>query len=429
MASGFEGLRGGLCLLALAACSSRQSAPPEAPPAAPEAPPAATPEPAAPPKVPVTDEELAAFARASNAFAFDVYGAAPAGNLVFSPASLSLALTMTWAGARGETADEMARVLRLEGDDGARHAAAGRILASFNAGDALRVVNRLYGEQAFGFDPAFLTLLRESYGAPFSPVDFAGDAETQRARINGDVADFTRQRIPELLPAGSLDGLTRLVLVNAITFLASWEHEFDPAETRPEPFLVNGTGPAAPAPLMRQTRSLRYAETGGAQVVELPYGDGAHSMVLVVPREPNGLPAIEGTLGETFAARRTPRPVRLTMPRWTFEGARLPLLEVLPALGMRRVFDADAADLTGMAPAHAGGETLYVKRAFHEAFVKVDEEGTEAAAATAVVVASRSAARPVPPVTVRADHPFAFAIVHRVSGTILFLGRVANPAP
>ncbi|MEO0324835.1 MAG: serpin family protein, partial [Myxococcota bacterium] len=389
MRSAFEALRAAF-FVALLACSSRQNAPPESPPVnevgevseAPESPLATPPalepgpSPSAPePEVAVSDDELAAFARASNAFALDVYGAAPAGNLVFSPASLSLALTMTWAGARGDTAREMARVLHLEGEDAARHVAAGRILASFNGGEALRVVNRLYGERGFGFDAAYLELLRESYRAPFAPVDFAGSAEAQRVRINGDVAEFTRQRIPELLPPGSLDELTRLVLVNAVYFLATWEHEFDPAETRPEPFFVDGAAPGVPVSVMRQTRPFRYAEVEGAQVVELAYGDGAHSMVLVVPRERAGLAQVEGRLAEAFAARRFPRPVDLALPRWTFEGARLPLLEVLPALGMRKVFDRMAADLTGMAPASRGGDQLYVQSAFHEAFVKVDEEG------------------------------------------------------
>ncbi len=431
MRSGFDRRR--LALAAcLAACSARSSGPPaspepeadpEPPPAPPEPEVSAAPSPAAAPPA----AELGAFARASNAFAMDVYGAAPAGNLVFSPASLSLAFTMTWAGARGDTAAEMARVLHLEGDAAARHASAGRILTSFNAGETLRVVNTLYGEQSFGFDPAFLTLLRDSYRAPFVPVSFQGDPEAQRVRINGDVADFTQERIPELLPEGSLDALTRLVLVNAVYFLASWQHEFDPAATRDAPFFADGAAAGVPLPLMRQTRSFGYAETAGAQVVELPYAGGEHGMVLVVPRARDGLENVESELADAMATRRMPRPVDLTMPRWTFEGARLPLVRLMPALGMRQVFDPLAADLTGMAPGERGGELLYVKSAFHEAFVKVDEEGTEAAAATAVVVASRGAARPVPPVVVRADRPFAFAIVHRASGTILFLGRVLDP--
>jgi serpin B len=386
-----------------------------------------------------TPAQLGAFARASNAFAVDMYekarGEAGEGNLVFSPASIELAFGMTWAGARGATADEMRRVLHLEGDADALHEAASRILASWNdpARETyeLRVVNRLFGERTYTFEQPFLDLTATRYGAPFEPVDFIDAAEAQRVAINGWVEQQTNERIDELLPPDSLNGLTRLVLVNAVYFLGQWVHAFQESATRDD-FFYAPAGARPTVRIMTQTHEHGYAEVGNVQVLEMPYRGEDLAMTIVLPRDREGLAAVEGalstaTIGRWVSALRVRR-VEIHLPRFEIRDSRLPLTTMMPEMGMRLAFDRTRADFTGMANPPNPDEQLYITDAFHEAFVKVDEQGTEAAAATAVVMGLRGGPAPAPDHPIfRADHPFLFMIRDVRSGTILFMGRVTRP--
>ncbi len=385
-----------------------------------------------------TPAQLGAFASATNAFAIDLYAKAREreGNLAFSPASIELALGMTWAGARGPTADEMRRVLHIEGEADALHESASRILASWNDASRdtyeLRVVNRLFGEATYTFEQPYLDLVSTRYGAPLSRVDFRNAYEAQRGLINEWVEHQTNERIHELLPAGSLNDLTRLVLVNAVYFLGQWVTEFPESATRDDFFHVQGGG-RAPVRMMQLTHEHRYAEVGDAQVLQMPYRGGDLGMMLVLPRETGGLSALEASLDASTLAgwvrALREQDVEVHLPRFTIENAALPLTEMLPAMGMGLAFDPAHADFTGMARPASSDELLYISAVFHQAFVKVDERGTEATAATAVVMASRGRAAPPPTelAVFRADHPFLFLIRDLRSGAVLFMGRVTNP--
>jgi serpin B len=387
--------------------------------------------------VPADPAAMAALAEASNAFGFDLYQqvAGQSGNVVLSPMSISLAFAMTYAGARGDTAAEMRRVLRFSAEDDALHASAGKLLAAWNGpapeGAELRVVNRLYGERAYTFVPAFLELTRDTYRAPLEASDFRGAPDAERERINAWVSEQTRERIEDLLPQGSVDALTRLVLVNAIYFLGQWADPFDPDDTADETFHP-ARGKPRPVPMMRQTAFHQYAEVDGLQVLEMRYGDDDLAMTLVLPRAGAKLGAVERRLTAARVARwvnaMDPRRVRVLLPRFEIRDAEIDLGSVLPGMGMRLAFDVERADFSGMARPSDPDEELYISGAFHKAFIKVDEEGTEAAAATAVIMGARGGPPPEPP-EFRADRPFLFMIRHVPSGAILFLGRVHDPAP
>jgi serpin B len=412
-------------------------APGEAAPAEP----AATGEPPAAPPVDAQPTDLEAFAASTFAFAADVHGklrAAP-GNLVWSPASLAAALTMTWAGAQGDTAEEMAAALHLTGDPGAAHRAAGATLRLWatapEGGVELTVANRLFGQRGYAFEGAFLGLLRDTYAAPLEEVDFRADPPGARQRINAWVSERTQRRIPELLPQRAVDPLTRLVLANAVYFRGAWRTRFDEHDTDPRPFAAPGAGDPVSVPTMALRARLPYAEAPGAQVVALPYEGEQLWMVLVVPRDTDGLARLEPTLDATRLRGLLQIPPRtagvaLWLPRFRVApAASVALRPVLAGLGMRAAFDPGRADLRGMARPAAPAERLHVHDVYHQARIEVTEQGTVAAAASGVVVRARGAAAPEPRVEeVHADRPFLFALVdRRVGGAPLFLGRVVNP--
>ncbi len=384
-----------------------------------------------------TGEQLEGFASSSNAFAFDLYEKVRGedGNLAYSPASISLAFAMTYAGARGETATQMKDVLRLPDDAAAVHDSASRILAQWNDPERetyeLRVVNRLFGEESYTFVPDFVALTRDRYRAPFEGVSFISDPDAQRQHINGWVMEQTNDRIEDLLPEGSIDDQTRLVLVNAIYFLGKWVHAFDPEATSDETFYVNGRA-ATDVPLMQQTGTFAYGETDDVQVLEMPYVGDELSMTIVLPKERRGLSSIEESLSQenldSWLGATSEQRTRVFIPRFELEDARIPLKDALISMGMEIPFDRHRADFTAMAAPPNPADELYIADCFHEAFVKVDEEGTEAAAATAVVMATPEAAPPQEPAVFRADHPFLFFIRDRQSGAILFVGRMNDPS-
>jgi serpin B len=384
--------------------------------------------PSAPPAPP--SHAAQAPAAADGSFALRLYGqlAQTPGNLVYSPASVQVAFTMAWAGARGETATEMAQVLGISGPPDAAIQAAGDQLRAWNTpGEAtLAVANRLFAARTLHLDPAFVSLCAESLAAPLEQLDFAGDPAGSRLHINQWVSDQTHQRIEELLAPRHITAGTDLVLVNAIYLKAAWAQPFRPQATQPAPF-ASPSGPRE-VPMMRQTGSFRLGRMGNAAtLIELPYAGGALSMVIVLPDAADGLPAAEQGLDaavlEAALAEATPQRVDLRLPRFRIEPATpVSLRTHLEALGMRRAWQGGQADFSGMTGPGTGGAPI--SEAVHKAFIEVNEQGTEAAAATALVMRkSRSA----PGTPFHADHPFLFFIRDTRTGALLFLGRLTDP--
>ena len=387
------------------------------------------------PAAQIVPGDPSALAEASNALAFDLYKTqmGAEGNLAFSPASISLAFAMTYAGASGDTASQMQTVLHLPADE-VLHSSAASLLASWNSGATdykLSVVNRLFGEASYKFEEPFLEVTKNTYQAPLETLDFKSNAEAQRVHINKWVLDQTEQRIADLLPKGSITGRTRLVLTNAVYFLGTWASTFDKAATKSEPFYVNGSKKAK-VPTMHQTARFAFAKVDGATLLRMPYKGDDLAMTIVLPTAKNGLASIEKTLdAETYKqwAQQLSggsQKVSVALPSFKIADTELDLKDALNKLGMTLPFDARAADFTKMANPEKDGDKLYISGAFHKAFVEVDESGTEAAAATAVVMATRGGA-PAPPMAFVADHPFLFTIEDTKSGAILFVGRVVDP--
>lgn len=353
-------------------------------------------------------------------------------NLVVSPTSIALALAMARAGARGQTAAEMDAVLRDLGTD--EHAAWVAALDSLlnartgsfpdESGQAqdvtLRIVNAPFAQRGFALETAYLQALGDRFGAGLRLVDYVTAAETARQAINGWVAGQTEQRIKELLAQGDVDAMTRLVLVNAIYLKAAWQTPFDEGATAPAPFTrLDGT--TVDVPLMHMAAQLPYATGTGWQAVELPYVGGKLSMLVIVSDD---LAAFEKTLDGAALAGivrgRMAREVILALPKFGTE-SRVALGPVLAALGMPTAF-TDAADFTGISKE----APLQISAVIHQANIDVDEKGTEAAAATAVVM--RATGMPAEPVTLTVDHPFLFALRDLETGAVVFLGRIADPS-
>jgi len=374
-------------------------------------------------------KEAVQVAEGCNRFAFDLYARLKdgEGNLFLSPYSISTALAMTYAGARGETARQMAKTLRLPASGEAVHGAYGSLQGGLNAageGGAFELVvaNRLWGQKGFEFLPDFLALVEKNYGAGLEQVDFARATEEARKTINAWVEKQTRDKIKDLLKPGILDAMTRLVLTNAIYFKGKWAEEFDKKLTQDEDFFLTPEKKVA-APLMHQTKHFGYFDGGDFQALELAYQGDRLSMVVLLPKAKDGLAALEARLSADKVAewigKLRRREVQVALPRFKTT-AEFSLAEVLVAMGMRDAFGG-AADFSGM----TGAKDLFISAVVHKAFVDVNEEGTEAAAATAV--AMRLTAMPEPPPVFRADHPFLFLIRDTRTGAILFLGRILDP--
>ena len=380
-------------------------------------------------------------AAGNNAFAAAAYALLAAqedGNLVYSPASIRLALAMTYAGAKGQTAAEMAEVLRFDLQGEALHAAfnaldqelASRNLAAYTLQDGverkvqLSIANSLWGQQGFEFTPAFLDTLAANYGAGMRVVDFVAATEAARAAINDWVADETNDRITDLIPEGVLSEMTRLVLTNAVYLDATWSSIFQKDATFDAPFsLLDGSAGDRCPPCTRSPPS-RYAVGDGWQAVELPYVGEHLAMVFLVP-DAGRFAEVEGLLGagllDEVVAGLAGVEVRLALPKFEFR-FKASVATLLKAMGMPTAFEPDAADFSGMTTE----DRLYISDVIHEAFIKVDEEGTEAAAATAVIMDLTSA--PVEVIDLTIDRPFLFSLYDRETGEVLFLGRVLNPA-
>lgn len=365
-------------------------------------------------------------------FAAGLHGAlrAHAGNLFYSPASVRIAMAMAAAGARGATATELHKGLALPDGDAA-HAAIGKQLASWaamaTAGEhervILRVANRLWAQAGHTFRDEFLKILRDDYRAPLGTVDFRHDAA--RVAINKWVAEATEQKIKELL-ANPIPSDTKLVITNAVYFKAHWAEEFNEAATQKQPFFAAG-GKRLEVPLMRRVDHLALARVDGAMMAELPYGDGRLVMDIVLPNARDGLAHVEeqyakGAFDKWVHALGSTR-VDIMLPRFRTSSS-FDLASQLSAMGMARAFKFPDADFSGIDGTHE----LFIGAVVHQAFVDVDEHGTEAAAATAVMMRAGAAMQSAKPVEFRADHPFLFFIRDTQSGALLFAGRLADPS-
>ncbi|MDQ3031482.1 MAG: serpin family protein [Myxococcota bacterium] len=420
-----------LGLAALVACggSTSRSATPRA----------LTPGSLAPSEVPAADVgDEAEFARSMNALGLDVWeGLRISGggdqNMALSPASLATALAMTYGGARGETAAAMSRALHVASDPDATMAAAGALQRRWNdparTSYELAVANRLFAEREYDFREAYLDATRVSFDAEVERLDFRGDPAGARVLINEWVEARTHDRIRDLIPRGALDDTTRLVLVNAVYFHGSWLREFDPERTIDLPFFVRGGSEPTSVPTMRATGG-RYGEDEGVQLLELPYAGEELAMLIVLPRERNGLAAVEDMLDAERVARWAGRvaergDLEVQLPRFRIETEAMALGPVLRALGMEIAF-SDDADFSGIS--EPGEVPLKIGEVFHRVFVDVNEEGTEAAAATAVVMIEiESVSEPREPPRFIADHPFLFFLRDLRTGAILFAARLTTP--
>jgi len=365
----------------------------------------------------------------NNAFACELYGklAVAEGNLFFSPYSISNALAMTYGGARGNTAKEMAATLHFGGAPETFHESFGELVRRVQSEDKkrkyqLRIANRLWGQKDFGFVPEFISSSAKSYGAGLEEVDFGGATEQARQAINAWVEKQTQDKIKELLKPGILDSLTKLVLTNAIYFKAAWSEPFDSKNTKPGDFLAGGTKKVK-VPMMRQSQRTRFMDGGTFAALELPYEQHELSMIIFLPKKAEGLAALEksltaGTLAKWYA-KLSDHQVDIRMPKFKTT-AEFRLDKVLQEMGMRDAFDKDKADFTGLSSV----KELCITAVVHKAFVDVNEVGTEAAAATAVAIGLQSLP---PPATFHADHPFIYLIRDNKTGSVLFMGRMVNP--
>jgi len=366
---------------------------------------------------------------ANNRFAFDLYARLrdQGGNLFLSPFSVSTAFGMTYAGAAGQTAEEMANVFHFPLPQERLHPTFGALVKSLDRGIALggyelRLANRTWGQRGFPFRDEFVRITREDYGAELQQADFAGDAETARRTINAWVAERTKDRIRDLFPQGTIDGYTRLVLANAIYFKGLWATQFDRAKTQDALFYLSATN-AVSVPTMKREGKARIAWLSSAAMLELPYKGGDLSMLIVLPHRFDGFPELETSLTSEAlrdaiaALKETPGEIPIAIPRFRIE-SKFMLGRTLSDMGMPSAF-SDAADFSGI----DGRRDLHIAAAIHQSFVEVNEEGTEAAAATGVSVGITS----LPPMSFIANHPFLFVIHDNVTGSILFMGRVTDP--
>jgi len=380
------------------------------------------------------------FAEDNNAFALEMYGQLRQrhGNLFFSPLSIRTVLGITLAGARGETAAEMKEALCISSSDETLHVDAAEAIRQFNRvgrGDyEITVANSLWGQEGEPLQPGFVDLIARYYRGAMNLADFRRGAEAAGVTINKWVEDKTRQKILELIPSGLLDADTRLVLVNAVYFRGVWVLQFPKSATREEPFHLEGGGKVR-APLMHQQEQTGYVQAAAYQAVDLNYQGADLSMLVLLPDKKDGLLDLEARLSVRMlhdcVAKMRVRDVELFLPRFSMTWGTINLAAALRALGISLAFSPSQADFSGIngqEPPHE--ESLFLSAVLHKAFVDVNEEGTEAAAATAIAMAP-TAASPTstpPPIPIfRADHPFLFAIRERKSGAILFLGRMTDP--
>jgi serpin B len=386
----------------------------------------------------VSTNERALLVEGNSAFAFELYQALKGqeGNIFYAPYSISLALAMTYAGARGETAAQMADTLHFLLDQDRLHPTFNWLdeeLASRGEGARgtdgegfrLNIINAMWGQKDYEFLTDFLDVLAVNYGAGLRILDFTTETEASRLAINRWVSDQTGGRIQDLIPPGVINELTRFVLTDAIYFNAAWEDPFNKRMTADGPFHLLDGGQIS-VPMMKQSEYLGYTRGEGYQAVELLYDGRDLSMVILLPETGNFEAFEEGLQANKVSDIINDLQltgVALTMPRFEFDSA-FSLNDILAEMGMPDAFSLGEADFSGI----TDSSPLFIWGVVHKAFVTVDEAGTEAAAATAVSGAP-SAGPPESPLPVTIDRPFIFLIRDIKTGAILFVGRVLNPAP
>lgn len=380
----------------------------------------------------VLPTDMQALIEGGNAFGLSLYQVLRQedGNLFYSPFSISLALAMAYAGARGQTEQEMAQALGFNLPQAQLHPAFNALLLDLDrrareaADEAFQmsIANSIWGQRDYPFLQEYLDVLARNYGAGMHLVDFMGAPEEARRTINDWVSEETERRIQDLIPEGSIDTLTRLVLANAIYFKAAWSEQFVEADTRPQDFHLPD-GSVVSAPMMHQSATFRYGESQGVQAVELPYVGDQVAMLILMPQS-GDFESFESSLTpdvlQSLIASMEPRRLDLGMPKFDIRSS-FGLVPALSQLGMSTAFGADA-DFSGI----DGSHDLYISDVVHQAFVSVDEAGTEAAAATAVIIGVTSL--PVSPFELTLDRPFVFLLRDLRTGAILFVGRLVNPA-
>jgi len=402
----------------------------------------------------IAPADLAAVVKSNNDFTWAIYDqlAKAKGNLFFSPSSIHTALAMTYAGARGNTATEMHYVLVLPAElekataltmparDGHMHTIMadawpqervhktyagllGKLKPGPKASYKLHVANALWGQQGYPWLEEFLATTSDNYGAGLREVDFKTATEPARLTINKWVEEQTNEKIKDLLPQGTVKPTTRLVLTNAIYFKGDWADQFDKKLTTDAPFKLSA-GKSVQVPLMHRKGDYGYAETKKAKMLRLPYAGKDLSMLVFLPKRGFDLGPLvkvlaKADLDKAVKGLRT-QEVDVFIPRFKMT-SKFSLAETLTKMGMVDAFSDKAADFSGM----NGQKDLFISAVVHKAFVDVNEKGTEAAAATGVVVGITSV--PLKPKVFRADRPFVFMIRHDKTGAILFLGRVMNP--
>ncbi|MFH1314715.1 MAG: serpin family protein [Candidatus Eisenbacteria bacterium] len=363
----------------------------------------------------------------NSGFALDLYQALKnkPGNLFLSPYSISSALALTYGGTRGNTATQMAEALHFTLEDRYLQEAFGSLNEDLNgrgsSGDIeLGMANALWGQKDEGFLDDFVSLGRKYYGAELKSVDFAGSPGSALDEINAWASDKTRGKITNLIEPGMIDQATMLVLSNAIYFNGGWASKFDGKKTWEEPFWV-APDSSVMVDMMHQTRRFRYTETSELQILDLPYVGGDLSMIVLLPKDRTGLAGAERFLTlkslRIWLRQLREEDLIVSLPRFKVASDLL-LNQALKDMGMTDAFDVGLADFSGM----TGRKGLFIDAVVHKALLEVAEDGTEAAASTAVVTK-----RGPPPKQFRADHPFLFMIRDNKSGSILFIGRVADP--
>ncbi len=384
-------------------------------------------------------------AECNNEFAVELYSQLMEddGNMFFSPYSISTALGMVYAGARGKTEAEMSEALHFRMEQEQLHRTFGKIIGELNARSGkdieLTVANALWAQEGYPFLDDYLDLTKANYRATLEELNFKAEPEPARKKINDWVEKATREKIKNLIPPGLINEMTRLVLTNAIYFKGKWQDEFKPAMTKDLPFTLADGGEVDVA-MMHRTGKYRYAEEEDFQVLEMRYSGGDLSMIVFLPKRKDGLRDFERLLtvrkeaGPTTKSARLlyaeklagwmdkihERDVAVWMPRFKTTSS-FNLNEVLKSMGMTEAFSMDA-DFSGM----TGDKELYLSAVVHKAYVDVNEEGTEAAAATGAVMVLKGRP-PGKPVVFRADHPFVFLIRDNSTGSMLFMGRVTDP--
>jgi len=375
-----------------------------------------------------TEQGIKDVVDANNQFAFDLYSELDKnedGNMFYSPYSISAALAMTYEGAEGQTADEMKSVFHFPEDNILRpnFAAIYNDINKENEDYELKTGNALWVQQDFPFLQEYISGVENYYGGKAAMVDFVKETEKSRQTINSFIEEQTKNKIKDLIPVGSLDEMTRLVLTNAIYFKGIWEWEFDKADTHDGIFRITSDD-TVEIPIMHMNpkeAKFNYAETEDLQILELPYkGDKISMLILLPTKDLNEIDSIltAEKLNEYKSKMKETKLDSISLPKFEFD-TKYFMKDTLISLGMLTAFSGDA-DFSGM----TGKKDLYISSVIHQAYVGVDEKGTEAAAATAVIMKELSA---MPMNIFRADHPFIFLIQEKDTGNILFLGRVVDP--